>query len=138
MAEHMQEDSPLSGSNDSQRDSDNPSSAFSYSYGYSFFDPCSGYVMNYFGPFTGVGASGLQRSDKTIAEDVFERLAENGHFDATGIEVRFANGRVLLKGTVEDRCAEQIALDIVHTVPGVASVRNELVIKRRVQPAAAR
>ncbi len=138
MTKDMQEHLPPSASNDSQKDNDNPSSAFSYSYGYGFFDPCSGYVMNYFGPFTGVGRSGLQRSDKTIADDVCERFAETGHFDATRIQVQFANGRVLLKGAVEDPCAEQIALDIVHTVPGVASVRNELAIKRRGQPAAAR
>ncbi len=138
MTKDKQEPLPPSGSNDNQRHGESPSSAFSYSYGYSFFDPRSGYVMNYFGPFTGVGQSGIQRSDETITGDLSERFAENGHFDGTGIRVAVADGQVLLKGTVEDACSEQIALDIAYSVPGVASVRNELVIRRRRQPIPAR
>ena len=81
------------------------------------------------GPFAGIGPKGYKRSDQRILEDVSERLMEDGHVDASGIEVEVRGAEVILKGTVPTRYMKRLAEDLSVSVLGVKDVLNQLRIK---------
>jgi hypothetical protein len=81
------------------------------------------------GPFAGVGPKGYKRSDARIFEDVCERLMEDGHVDASGIEVEVQGAEVTLKGSVPTRYMKRLAEDLSVSVLGVKDVLNQLRIK---------
>lgn len=74
----------------------------------------------------GRGPRSYRRTDTRILEDVSDRLADNPHLDASGIEVAVAEGEVTLSGTVDSRAARRHAEDLVALVPGVRQVMNGL------------
>jgi hypothetical protein len=81
------------------------------------------------GPFAGVGPKGYKRSDERIFEDVCERLMEDGHVDARGIEVEVKGAEVILKGSVPTRYMKRLAEDVSASALGVKDVLNQLRIK---------
>jgi osmotically-inducible protein OsmY len=74
----------------------------------------------------GRGPRGYRRTDARILEDVSDRLADDPHLDAGGIEVAVAQGEVTLSGTVDGRAARRHAEDLAASVPGVRQVMNGL------------
>ena len=74
----------------------------------------------------GRGPRSYRRTDTRILEDVSDRLADDPHLDASGIEVAVAEGEVTLSGTVDSRAARRHAEDLVASVPGVRQVMNGL------------
>lgn len=74
----------------------------------------------------GRGPKNYTRSDERIAEDVNDRLADDGYVDASGIEVTVGGGEVTLNGTVTERFAKRRAEDIAESVSGVKHVQNNL------------
>lgn len=83
-----------------------------------------------YGPYTGRGPRGYQRSDERIREDVCERLTRHGRIDASDINIRVANGEVTLEGSVQDRDAKRLAEDVAEDVFGVRDVNNQLKVHR--------
>ena len=81
------------------------------------------------GPYVGIGPKGYKRSDARILEDVSERLMENGHIDASDIEVDVRSGEVILKGSVANRQMKRLAEDVAASVLGVKDVQNQLRMK---------
>lgn len=78
------------------------------------------------GPHRGLGPRGYRRRDDRILEDLYERLTDDPHLDASDVEVRVANGEVTLDGLVASRFAKRRAEDIAETVSGVGHVQNNL------------
>jgi osmotically-inducible protein OsmY len=74
----------------------------------------------------GRGPKNYTRSDERIAEDVNDRLSDDPHIDATGIDVSVSAGEVTLNGTVTERFAKRHAEDIAERVSGVKHVQNNL------------
>lgn len=74
----------------------------------------------------GRGPKGYSRSDDRIREDVSDRLTEDPHIDASGIDVTVASGEVTLSGSVDRRWAKRHAEDIAEGVSGVKHVQNNL------------
>ncbi len=107
---------------------------YSYSYGYGYYDPYTGdWVMDYYGPFTGVGPSGYQRSDDRISDDICDLLWLNGNIDASDVDVEVKNGEATLKGTVPNRQMKRLAEDLAYAVPGVSDVQNQLRVQKQNQ-----
>jgi osmotically-inducible protein OsmY len=52
------------------------------------------------GPHWGKGPKGYKRSDDRIREEVCECISQQGHVDASEVEVRVQGGEVTLTGTV--------------------------------------
>ena len=69
---------------------------------------------------------GYQRSDARIMEDIYDRLSDQFHIDATEIRVTVENGIVFLRGAVNSRRDGRIAEDMAESVKGVKDVKNEL------------
>lgn len=78
------------------------------------------------GQHTGRGPRGYRRADERIWEDVCDRLTDDGHVDASDIDVRVNDGEVTLDGTVRSREEKHHAEDIIDSVPGVRDVHNRL------------
>ncbi len=115
---------------------ENTGESYSYSFGYSYFDPQKGYVMEYQGPFNGVGPNGFLRSDRRIRQDLLQRLALDKSFDAKNIVVDVKKGEVMLRGSVQDRQARCLAEELAFSVPGTTCVHNELRILPGAEPLA--
>ncbi len=77
----------------------------------------------------GKGPRNYRRSDARIAEDLNDRLSEDGTLDATDIEVSVAEGEVTLAGTVTSRKAKRRAEDCAEAVGGVGHIQNNLRVK---------
>ena len=82
------------------------------------------------GPYYGKGPKGYKRSDERIREDVCDRIAQQGHIDASDVEVKIEGGVVTLSGTVAHRHHKRVLEHMVERVLGVGEVSNELRIKR--------
>ena len=78
------------------------------------------------GPYSGLGPIGYESAGDPIREEVYSRLTQHGHVDATGIEITIDNGEVLLEGTVDSEATKRLAQEAVETVTGVSSVQNLL------------
>lgn len=76
--------------------------------------------------YRGRGPKNYTRSDERISEDVNDRLADDAHIDASGIEVSVSGGEVTLNGTVTERFAKRHAEDLAERVSGVKHVQNNL------------
>lgn len=74
----------------------------------------------------GRGPKNYTRSDDRIREDVCDRLMQDPHVDASGIEVTSSGGEVALDGTVDERFMKRRAEDIAESVSGVTHVQNNL------------
>jgi hypothetical protein len=69
---------------------------------------------------------GYQRSDERIKEDIYERLLQNTHLDATEVTVNVQGGRVTLEGSVPQRHMKHAIEDMVDDCPGVSDIENRL------------
>ena len=83
-----------------------------------------------YGPHSGRGPSGYQRSDERIREDICDRLTDHGSIDATEIQITVRGGEVTLQGTVVDRQMKHLAEDVAESVGGVKEVHNQLRVNR--------
>lgn len=82
------------------------------------------------GPHWGKGPKGYRRSDARILEDVCEAIADQGHIDASDVEVKVEEGVVVLTGTVGLRHHKRSLEILVENCRGVDEVRNELRLRR--------
>lgn len=80
------------------------------------------------GTHRGKGPRGYQRSSERIKEDVCERLTDDGHIDATDIDVQVKDNEIILSGTVQSRTEKRRAEDIAESVSGVRDVHNRLCV----------
>jgi osmotically-inducible protein OsmY len=87
----------------------------------------------YAGYHRGKGPKGYTRSDQRIQEDVCDRLSDDDRLDATNIEVKVAEGEVILTGSVNDREQKRRAEDLVERISGVRDVENHIKVKREDQ-----
>lgn len=78
------------------------------------------------GGHRGRGPSDYRRSDDRIREDVNDRLTEDDHIDASGIQVQVQDGEVTLNGTVDSRFAKRHAEDLADGISGAKHVQNNL------------
>lgn len=67
--------------------------------------------------------------DASLATDVRLALIEKLGFDALGITVDTAGGRVYLTGGVEKRATQELAEEVARSVQGVTNVENRLSLK---------
>jgi len=81
--------------------------------------------------FRGRGPKGYMRPDVRIHEDVCDRLTDDPTIDASDIEVKVANGEVILTGTVDSRDEKRRVEDSVEAVSGVRNVQNLVRIDER-------
>jgi hypothetical protein len=82
-------------------------------------------------PPPGAGPRGWRPSDERIHDEVCARLTDDGHVDATDVEVIVHEGEVSMIGTVTDREQRRRAERIADSVRGVVDVINRV----RVRPA---
>ena len=82
------------------------------------------------GTHFGKGPKGYQRSDARIHDDVCEAIANQGHIDATNVEVRVEDGVLTLTGTVHERRDKRGLEQIVEHTRGVHDVHNEIRLAR--------
>lgn len=78
------------------------------------------------GAHRGRGPKDYKRSDDRIREDVNDRLTDDAHIDASGIQVSVKDGEVTLTGTVENRFAKRHAEDLAERISGAKHVQNNL------------
>lgn len=78
------------------------------------------------GAHRGRGPSDYKRSDDRIREDVNDRLTDDAHIDASGIQVAVKDGEVTLSGTVDSRFAKRHAEDLADRISGAKHVQNNL------------
>jgi len=78
------------------------------------------------GHHIGRGPSDYVRSDERIREDVNDRLTDDPHIDATGVNVQVKSGEVTLSGTVKSRNDKRHAEDLAESCSGVKHVQNNL------------
>ncbi|RDZ29703.1 BON domain-containing protein [Lysobacter silvisoli] len=83
----------------------------------------------------GRGPRSYTRSDERIAEDLNERLTEDDLLDASDIEVRCSEGKIVLEGEVSDRWMKHRAEDIADACSGVKDVDNRIRVRGRGQGA---
>ena len=80
------------------------------------------------GPFSGLGPQGRNGATGPLGE-VYERLTQHGHVDATHVSVTFGGDRVRLGGSVDSESTKRLALAAVRSVPGVADVEDALEVR---------
>lgn len=81
------------------------------------------------GEHRGRGPSDYRRSDDRIREDVNDRLTDDAHIDASGIQVAVKDGEVTLTGTVDSRFAKRHAEDLAERISGAKHVQNNLRVR---------
>lgn len=82
------------------------------------------------GPHYGKGPRGYKRSDARILEEVCEAIADQGHIDATAVEVGVVEGLVTLRGTVEQRRDKKGLEHLVELIRGVEEIQNDIRLER--------
>lgn len=78
----------------------------------------------------GKGPKGYKRSPERIKDEACEVLARDFRIDASGIEVDFKDGVLILKGDVASRSDKRRAESLVEDLSGVEDVHNLLRVKR--------
>ena len=76
------------------------------------------------------GPKGWQRRDDRIHDDVCAHLTDDGHVDASDIEVIVHEGEVTLIGTVPERRQRERAIHIADSVRGVVDVVSRVRLAR--------
>lgn len=66
-------------------------------------------------------------SDASLQADVYVALLEKLGRDGLPIDVRVSDGRVILTGNVDQRSTQELAEEVVLSVPGVRTVDNRVV-----------
>ena len=90
----------------------------------------AGTMMHAEGPYRGRGPRNYRRSQERILEDINENLTYDPQIDASGIEVRCADGKVVLEGEVEGRWMKHRAEDIAEACAGSLEIDNRLRVVR--------
>lgn len=67
-----------------------------------------------------------QLSDEKIREDICEALFLSHDVNASGIDVNVTNGRVHLKGQVEDESDREIVNEVIAKISGVKNIQDDL------------
>lgn len=67
--------------------------------------------------------------DASLGADIRLALIEKLGFDALGIRVDTAGSRVDLTGRVDKRATQELAEEVVRSVPGVGKVNNRVTLK---------
>lgn len=80
------------------------------------------------GPFSGLGPLEQNGAEGPLGE-VYERLTQHGHVDATHIEVTLEGDRVRLGGSVDSESTKRLALAAVRGIPGVGGVEDVLEVR---------
>jgi len=70
----------------------------------------------------------VRAADRALQKSVRRALAKTRGLDVLNIDVRAHDGAVVLEGSVPDQSQIDVATRAAQSVPGVASVRNALVI----------
>jgi len=78
------------------------------------------------GPHWGKGPKGYTRSDAKTRDEVCDAIANQGHIDASDVEVNVESGVVILTGTVAQRHHKRALEQLVERCRGVHEVHNEL------------
>jgi hypothetical protein len=78
------------------------------------------------GEHRGRGPKSYRRSDERLKEDICERLTDDPHIDASGIEVEVDDGAVTLSGSIGNRWMKYHAEEIVDRCRGVHEIHNRL------------
>ncbi len=100
-----------------------------YDGGYRSQGSGQGYREQGLGGHRGRGPQRYSRSDERILEDVNERLTEDDLIDASDIQVRCSDGRIVLEGEVDDRWMKHRAEDIADACSGVKDVDNRIRVR---------
>jgi len=77
------------------------------------------------------GPRGWQRRDEHLHDEVCARLTDDGHVDASEVDVVVHQGEVTLAGTVADRDQRDRALAVAASIRGVVDVVNHLHVGAR-------
>lgn len=108
------------------------------SYGSGFEDAALGNAARHSGvgrsgvvDHRGRGPRGYTRSDQRILEDLNERLCDDPLVDASNIDVRCEQGRIVLEGEVDDRRMKHRVEDIADAVSGAREVENRIRVAGR-------
>lgn len=78
------------------------------------------------GGHRGKGPKEYQRSSDRIREDIYDRLSDDDHIDATNISAQVTGNEVILTGTVSSREEKRHAEDLVESISGVRHVENRI------------
>lgn len=82
------------------------------------------------GGHRGRGPRGATRPDTAIADEVYYRLTEDEHIDASEILIGVEGGVVTLTGEVPERRMKHLAEDLVANVRGVREINNVIRVDR--------
>ena len=74
----------------------------------------------------GRGPRGYARSDERVREEVCECLTDDPDLDASGIEVRVLEGKVMLDGVLPQRWLKHHAENLASQCRGVREVENNI------------
>ena len=78
----------------------------------------------------GIDAKAAKRANRELARQVRTTIAKEKSINAANISVKAKGGAVTLYGTVPAASQIDTATAIAKTVPGVTSVKNQIVIQR--------
>lgn len=79
--------------------------------------------------YSGVGPKNYVRSDSRITEDLCDQLTYDHDVDASDIEVKVADGRATLEGSVAQRWMKHRAEDLADACSGVRHVENRIQVR---------
>ena len=79
----------------------------------------------------GRGPRAWRRSDERLREHVSDALMEHPAIDASELEVEVEQGRVILRGQVDERRKKYAVEDLVESIGGVVEVDNQIRVVRR-------
>ncbi|CAE6734146.1 hypothetical protein R69927_01968 [Paraburkholderia domus] len=78
----------------------------------------------------GVDAKAAKRANRELAKQVRTAIAKEKSIDAANISVKAKGGAVTLYGTVPATSQIDAAASVAKAVPGVTSVKNQIVIQQ--------
>lgn len=81
------------------------------------------------GPYSGLGPVNYDSAGDPLGQEVYERLAQHGHVDATHIEIVIDSGEVLLEGFVDSETTKRLVEEAVQNLEGVSGVQNLLQVR---------
>lgn len=86
------------------------------------------------GGFAGIAPKNYQRSDERIQEEVCDRLTMHPGIDPSNVEIKVAQGEVVLLGEVPTRRMKRMIEELAENIPGVRDINNQLQIAKQQQP----
>lgn len=80
--------------------------------------------------FQGVGPKGYTRSDERLKEEISERLSDDPLIDASDVSIECSNGKITLRGQVDERWMKYRIEDLVDRTSGVKDIDNRLTVSQ--------